>query len=369
MLKIDDKIDDKIDYKYKYDKYKTKYLQMEHIEKISNIAKNINILGMGESIHFLNKIGKFRIDVFKYLVENYSYNVFVLEDQYSCCELVNDYINNRSNTPALHLIANFMFPWESIDMLGLIEWMKEYNLRNDNKNKLEFKGIDIQYIYTDYKNRSDNVAKYVKKLMNKKDKMVSKIYLKSDGYDDISRFRDKSMFDVFMKIYDPNKKYFIFAHNVHLQKEEDEEYSDGSKTKFLGFYLSNHFKNMYYVIGGAFYYGKWSGYNYDKNNYNLEVNPSTKKEIGTIKLKDLDKIYIKENQILKDGLNTNNNITNFDKYKIFQGGTAAKKNKSYKCVYSISINKKYDAVMVINDEEPLNEVDFSVLYNKENNTN
>ena len=62
------------------------------IDKIVSIAKNVKIIGMAEATHGQEKITKFRIKVFKKLVKKCNYSVFVLEDQYSCCEQINQYI-------------------------------------------------------------------------------------------------------------------------------------------------------------------------------------------------------------------------------------------------------------------------------------
>ena len=185
-----------------------------------------------------------------------------------------------------------MWHWFSEEMLNLIEWMKEYN--TNFNSKLEFKGIDIQYICDDY-NIKDAINDYIKKI-NKKYKLIQE---KTKGLSDIEQgesinYRDKCMFKVFMKIYNPNKKYFIFAHNSHLQRHPDSELM----FKFVGNYIYKKFKNNYYVIAGAFYFGKWLGYDYSNFDFKT-LDGIPKKAIGYIKLKDLPKIGIKDNEIFR----------------------------------------------------------------------
>ena len=100
-------------------------------------------------------------------------------------------------------------------MLKLIKWMRNYNITHHNI--LEFKGLDIQTICdnnnnNNNNNKNDSISKYVKKKFTLNNKINQDDWVAADG------FRDKSMFDVFMKIYDPAKKYFIYAHEyqIHL---------------------------------------------------------------------------------------------------------------------------------------------------------
>lgn len=159
-----------MNYEYKYHKYKHKYKQLkkhnimnDDINTIVKIAQNKKIIGMGEATHGQNKITKFRIKVFKELVKNAGYTVFVLEEQYSCCELINNYIQTGEGIPK-NILQYFGIPWQSTHMLNLIEWMKQYNIKNNNK--LEFKGIDVHYICKGY-NKKDKISNFAKKISSK----------------------------------------------------------------------------------------------------------------------------------------------------------------------------------------------------------
>ena len=95
------------------------------MDEIVGIANNIQILGMGEATHGQSKITQFRIKVFKKLVEKCGYTVFVLEENYSCCELVNKYIKTGIGYPD-DLPFYFQFPWKNYYILNLIKWMRKY---------------------------------------------------------------------------------------------------------------------------------------------------------------------------------------------------------------------------------------------------
>ena len=63
-----------------------------------------------------------RIELFKNLVKKCNYNVFVLEDNYSLCKLINNYLHKGEGIPK-DLFLKLMFPWRSILMLNFLKWI------------------------------------------------------------------------------------------------------------------------------------------------------------------------------------------------------------------------------------------------------
>lgn len=265
-------------YKYKYNKYKNKYnslIKQLNIHdpsmilygsgpslardeaKILDIAKNVKILGVAEATHGQNEITKFRMKLFKNLVKKCGYTVFIVEDQYSCSERINQYIQTGKGN-LFDLMMQLRWFWRSIEMFKLIKWMRKYN--KENNNVLEFHGIDVQSICLAYDPTDDPVAKFVEKKCNQNLKVDQSSWVKADA------FRDKSMFEVFMQLYDPSKKYYIHAHNYHICKRdmigsgviqpntlsEGRYIKKGDKVMWMGCRLAKEFGDDYYAIGNAF---------------------------------------------------------------------------------------------------------------------
>lgn len=329
-------------YQRKYLKYKTKYYRLlkknnrEIINyykldtnKILYIADQVKILGMSDITHGQNNITKFRIHIFKILVKKYGYTVFVLEDQYSCCELINQYVKTGSGD-IRKIMSELMWFWKCYDLLKLIKWMRKYNAQNGNI--LEFKGIDIQSLCeddndnNDYNNAEidDPIAFFVKKKFRKDNKIDKTDWIKYYSY------RDKAMFEVFNQIYDPTKKYFIYAHNTHLAKLDYLE--EHQPFKLLGTYLSEKYNRNYYIIGNVFFSGKY-----------IEVEPDDNTK--TIKLMtEIPVIPILKSKNINEGLNVYRwpyeNLAIWDGY------------------YRPKIENIFDALMVIGHESPLRLIDI-----------
>ena len=342
-------------YYYKYQKYKSKYHELScvitqsriqndakhelDIKEILNIAVNCQILGMAEATHGQNEITKFRIKIFKLLVKKCGYTVFVLEDQYSCCEQINQYIQFGINHPR-NLLMDLMWFWQSFEMLGLIKWMRKYNLKWGNI--LEFKGLDIQSICNN-PNKKDLIATYVKNKNRANNRVDQDDWVVADG------FRDKSMFGVFMKIYDPAKKYFLYAHNYHIAKQdlvgmlsantnfEGRYIRAGETVDWLGCRLSKKFHNKYFAIGNVFTSGSYL------ETFDL-VEQNRQSGIKTIyhKYENSD-MYITVNNIPTVGKIDSDNLP--------EGLTILN-----------SSNREFDAVMKIAHETPLDIISLDTLY-------
>jgi erythromycin esterase-like protein len=266
------------------------------------------------------KITQYRIDVFKQLVKKCNYTVFVLEENYYNCEIINKYIQGKSNIDIKNfIIKEFMFPWKNIHILNLIKWMRKYN--NKNESKLEFIGIDCQKINNKIKTKCI-VIKYIDKII--KEHNVNK------------KDRDLCMYNIFMKIYKPEKKYFLYAHMGHLQKNQ--KYTNNNKILWLGMHLYKKFKNKYFVFGNTFYYGTYLGLEFNENNdCYFTTNTITKN-------------MTKKSYKFKKGLNIiNNNNKNLD---IYEGHAVVETSEPMKYFYKSKVKNKYNAIIVINDEMP-----------------
>lgn len=247
------------DYYYKYLKYKKKYINKkndilfkEDWKKLVPIANRVKIIGVGEASHGQTLITVYRIQLFKKLVETCHYNVFILEDQYSCCQKINHYLKTGIGDP-IKLLSKLMWFWHTKNMLDLIIWMRKYNIKHNNI--LEFYGLDIQYICH---NISPN---------NSINDMVEENNMIDQNNDIVAdNFRDKSMYKVFMMIYQQQKqenyptdrKYFLYMHNYHIAKQDIRYYSKKKqKVKWLGYYLDKNFGPEYYAIGNLFFRGSY----------------------------------------------------------------------------------------------------------------
>lgn len=239
-------------------------IEKQTLDQITAAARGITVLGMGEATHGQERITRFRVKLFKRLVKTCGYTAFILEDQYTCCEPINEWIHTKGRPThrIRDLMLNLMWFWRSHELLGLIKWMRKWNGTHTKQHRLEFRGIDVQSLCD---SKVDKVTVLVQKRNRAFNRVDQEDWVKADG------FRDKSMFDVFMQFYDPNRKYFLFAHNYHISKQDlvgggalgskvlfqGREIKAGQTVKWLGHLLADRLGDAYYSIGNVFEHGSY----------------------------------------------------------------------------------------------------------------
>ncbi|WP_312107976.1 erythromycin esterase family protein [Brevibacillus reuszeri] len=286
--------------------FQTKLVPVSQIELPTK-----TIIGFGEATHGNKEFTTLKLDIFKYLVEKQGYRVFAIEGDFGGGQKVNEYILGGSGTAQAAAKAIGFSIYNTEEMAQLIAWMRTYNDRSDNKDKIHFYGFDMQR----YDHSKNALFAYIKKvdpalaatyeaaLSNLNDKTVydqnqaivqvglthSKTLLermRENKFAYIAKSSDKdyelaliyaesikqnatlqsakmnygNLRDAFMaekvkwilsyeKKYFGREKLFITGHNGHIEKTS----SSMGITTCMGVYLANAFGDNYYAIGSEFY--------------------------------------------------------------------------------------------------------------------
>lgn len=264
------------------------------IKEIINIAKTKQIIAIGEVTHGQKLITDFRIKLFKKLVRECDYKVFVLEVSYFAAKLINEYISKGIGCVEAIVLNHFGYPYGTKEIINLIYWMRE----NYSKYGLEFMGLDCQYLLSFYK-IGTKIDREILKIHNENMRTLNK--------------RDRNMARIFKILYKSNKKYFLYFHNHHIMRRE------GS----MGNYLK---KYKYYVIGNIFFTGNFTTFD------------------NIITYKSVISTFLNKHKILKTGF-YDKNINNIE-YST-QGYLAGQE-------YTEKVkNNEFNAILVINNEKPL----------------
>lgn len=276
-------------------------VEYHEISKIAPYIEHAVVVGMGESTHGTHEFFKSRIRIFQYLVEFSGFNTFFLEADFANCLEINDYIHGKDGIPELLIKGIGIWPWETKEMIELVEWMRAYQQKKPER-KLSFIGVDIQKMHEtttkmiellDQKtpttlleinkissneflllNKSDVKKKYLPALEDLKQVDVSNLdendtelfKILSLHIDQIinSRlsksnvFRDIKMAEniLFHLERDKNIKGFFWAHNLHVGNY----YNEKKKSGIAGGMLKQTLKENYFSIGQEFYEGTFNVY-------------------------------------------------------------------------------------------------------------
>lgn len=102
------------------------------------------IIGLGEATHATSEFFTFKDHLFRYLVEELDHRVFVLEAGFSECEVTNAYIQHGIGTPESAIGATGFWIWNTVEMVELIQWMRQFNQDRPEEDQIRFYGMDMQ---------------------------------------------------------------------------------------------------------------------------------------------------------------------------------------------------------------------------------
>lgn len=128
---------------------------------LKEILEDKNIVAMGEATHGTKEFFEMKHRIFEFLVEEMGFRIFAIEDTFGAAVVVNDYILNGIGD-AYSVVKGLLLPWTTEEVVDLIEWMRDYNERVDDKDKVKFYGFDLQFVpvnkerLLDYLNIVDN---------------------------------------------------------------------------------------------------------------------------------------------------------------------------------------------------------------------
>ncbi|MCE7056748.1 erythromycin esterase family protein [Algoriphagus sp. AGSA1] len=102
------------------------------------------IFGFGEASHHGKEFFDIKAKFFKYLVKNQDVKAFIMEEAYQTEAAVNEWISGGKGD-IIEIIVNFtLAPWQCLEVVDLLKWIREYNLSRPNKEQIRFYGMDIQ---------------------------------------------------------------------------------------------------------------------------------------------------------------------------------------------------------------------------------
>ena len=108
------------------------------------IPDNIRVIGFGEATHGNADFQELKTEIFRNLVEQDKVRAFALEGPFGEYLAVDDYINGGKTTLDEAVEALCFKIYKTETSKELLEWMRDYNDKASNEDKLHFYGFDMQ---------------------------------------------------------------------------------------------------------------------------------------------------------------------------------------------------------------------------------
>ncbi|MEY9971138.1 erythromycin esterase [Lysinibacillus sp. RC46] len=294
-----------------------------------DIPNYVKVIGFGEATHGNVEFQTLKKDVFQALINNENVRVFVLEGDFGGAQQINQFILNGTGTAEEAVKALDYGIYKTEQMIEFVQWMHDYNMAADEKDRIYFYGNDMQrYDYSkkglldyyevvnseggkkykaqlkDVTNKTmrdlstsqleeldKNIDAIIKDLQKNKDsyeKQSSKeAYLFAAQYAQIIKqrtqlflndsnymsLRDEYLANNLQWIVDfeaaqGHDKVLMSAHNGHIEKTS----ANMAGYKSMGQYLDEVYKDAYYAIGTDFVNNTFQAQNGsgERKNYTIE---------------------------------------------------------------------------------------------------
>jgi len=281
-----------------------KEIDKENFKAIDSYFDGVKIVGLGESTHGTSEFHTIRAELFKYLVEKKAFNTFFLEADYAACIPINDYISGES-IDIKKGMKELNWPWQTEELLALIEWMRSYNSEHEPSESLRFFGSDGQWPDYASKQLNDLLLSYGRQTLDsvafpvltnqafqslkKRDLKKMLVYIESWKQKDFTSFSNKdqskyqllinnltqsleiqlsknsTLRDVYMAQNmlsylkrNPETKGIFWAHNIHVYTVLDRyDKKRGVQHGMAGGILQDILKDQYVSIIQDFDYGSF----------------------------------------------------------------------------------------------------------------
>ena len=114
------------------------------LTSLKRIIGKADVVCLGESRHDIHEQFQLKHRFIKYLVEEMDFRTFVLEASLPYSNIINEYIlNGNGNLNEIMAGMPGWFLWDTQEMTDILNWLRDFNINQENEKKVRFFGIDI----------------------------------------------------------------------------------------------------------------------------------------------------------------------------------------------------------------------------------
>ncbi|MGW4023545.1 erythromycin esterase family protein [Streptomyces sp. NPDC005009] len=134
---------------------------LSDLKALGRMVGDAHVVGLGEASHSAHEFFTLKQRVFRHLVATKGFTTFALEASWSTGLRLDAYVTRGIGDPAQIMRDEFQGQyvfWNTQEYLGLIRWMRRYNITHPDRPQLRFVGNDLGYAGPD---AFDHVTDYL----------------------------------------------------------------------------------------------------------------------------------------------------------------------------------------------------------------
>ena len=116
------------------------------LQPLKEIFGDARIVGLGESTHGTREFFQLKHRLVRFLVEEMGFRTFAIEAGLEPVRRINEYVTGGKGDKYRALSAQSYWTWDTAEVIDMIDWMRDHNLRCRPGQECRFCGIDMKPI-------------------------------------------------------------------------------------------------------------------------------------------------------------------------------------------------------------------------------
>lgn len=143
------------------------------LRPLARVVGGARLVGLGEATHGTREFFQLKHRIVQLLVTELGFTGFAIEAGWAEALAINDYVLGGPGDAAALLAGLGVWPWQTEEVVELIEWIRRYNADPAHAKKVTFHGFDMQ--------RTDEAARRVAAYLAGVDPAAASAALPGDG--------------------------------------------------------------------------------------------------------------------------------------------------------------------------------------------
>jgi erythromycin esterase len=118
----------------------------EDLQPFRAIVGSARVVGVGEATHGTREFFQFKQRMLEFLVEEMGFTAFAIEAGFGEATKVNDYVLGGVGDARSLVHGLDYWIWDTEEVVALVEWMRQHNLKPTTTRKVTFYGFDMQSV-------------------------------------------------------------------------------------------------------------------------------------------------------------------------------------------------------------------------------
>jgi erythromycin esterase len=114
------------------------------LQPLIPLLRGRSIVAMGEATHGTREFFQLKHRFFAFMVQRLGFRTFALEARAQDVEPANAYAQRGAGSAEAAVRALAEWPWETREVVALLEWARRYNASVPENVRVQFRGIDFQ---------------------------------------------------------------------------------------------------------------------------------------------------------------------------------------------------------------------------------